>query len=124
MGRMRWKKDRLEAAVRELAKADVVAFGGVGLVGRVLPVTEAYRTVADEMAADPEKVRTQLAWLLANGSAAGKAYAATLLDELDPAAGRAAWGSLSTDKSEFTTFQGCIMNRTTLAEYAGVQAGG
>ena len=46
------------------------------------------------MAADPEKVRTQLAWLLANGSPAGKAYAATLLDELDPAAGRAAWGSL------------------------------
>ena len=57
------------------------------------------------MATDPEKVRTQLAWLLANGSAAGKAYAATLLDELDPAAGRAAWGSLSTDRSEFTTFR-------------------
>jgi hypothetical protein len=117
------KKDRLSAAVRDLATADVVAFGGVGLVGRVLPVTEAYQTVADAIARDPENVRPELAWLLANGSAAGKAYAATLLDQLDPAVGRAAWGSLSADPAEFTTFQGCVMSRTTLAEYAGARIG-
>jgi hypothetical protein len=120
---MRWKKDPLSDAIRELAKADVVAFGGVGLVGRILPVTEAYQAVADAIAQDPEKVRPELDRLLANASPAGKVYAATLLDQLDPAAGRAAWRSLAGENGEFTTFQGCIMNRTTLAEYAGARTG-
>jgi hypothetical protein len=120
---MRGKKDRLNAAVRDLAKADVVAFGGVGLVGRILPATEAYQSVVDEIEKRPDEVRPEIEWLLANGSAAGKAYAATLLERLDPAAGQSAWRSLAGDPSEFTTFQGCIMNRTTLGEYAGVQIG-
>jgi hypothetical protein len=118
---MAHETDSLTAAVRELAKADVLAFGGVGLVGRILPATEAYLEVADALG-DDHKVRPQLAWLLANGSTAGKAYAATLLQELDPAAGREAWRSLLKDKSELTTFSGCIMGRTTLAEYAAGRA--
>jgi hypothetical protein len=120
---MRWKRDPLGAAVRDLAKADVVAFGGVGLVGRILPATEAYQTVADAADREPDKVRPELDWLLANGSPAGKAYAATLLDQLDPAAGRDAWRRLTGEPGELTTFQGCIMNRTTLAEYAGARTG-
>jgi hypothetical protein len=35
------RADRIAAAVRELATADVVAFGGVGIAGQVLPGTEA-----------------------------------------------------------------------------------
>ena len=120
---MRWKKDPLGAAVRELAKADVVAFGGVGLVGRILPATEAYLAVADAVAREPDKARPELDWLLANGSPAGKVYAATLLDQLDPAAGRDAWRHLTGEAGELTTFQGCIMDRTTLAEYAGTRTG-
>lgn len=120
---MRWKKDPVVAAVRELAQADVVAFGGVGLVGRILPATEAYLAVADAVDRDPDKVRGELDWLLANGSPAGRAYAATLLDQLDPAAGRDAWLLLSGEPGELTTFQGCIMDRTTLAEYAGSRTG-
>jgi hypothetical protein len=120
---MAHETDSLTAAVRQLAKADVLAFGGVGLAGRILPATEAYLDLAHRLGHD-DKVRPQLAWLLAKGSPAGKAYAATLLQELDPAAGRAAWRSLTKDRSEFTTFSGCVMGRTTLAEYAAGRAGG
>ena len=46
------------------------------------------------------------------------AYAATLLDTVDPAAGRAAWERLRDDDGEFTTFSGCLMDRATLRTYA------
>ena len=111
----------IAAAVRELASADVVAFAGVGFAARVLPVTEAYRTVVAALPEDADEVRPHLAWLLANGSPAGKAYAATLLGTFDPDAARAAWGSLSHEPAEFTTFHGCIMDRTTLGHYATSQ---
>lgn len=106
------------AAIHELATADVVAFDGVGIVGRILPVTVAYRKVASALAHESAEVRPQLVRLLASGSPAGKAYAATLLDRLDPEAARAAWDSLADDRSELATFSGCIMVQTTLAEYA------
>ena len=35
----------LVAAVRELAGADTLAFGGVGFVGQILPSTEAYHAL-------------------------------------------------------------------------------
>ncbi|GAA4463473.1 hypothetical protein [Phytohabitans houttuyneae] len=108
----------IAAAVRELASAEVVAFNGVGLAARILPVTEAYRTIVAELPEGAEDLRPHLAWLLANGSPAGKAYAATLLATFDPEAARAAWGSLSHETAEFTTFHGCIMDRTTLGKYA------
>jgi len=113
----RGQDSELAAAVRELARADVVAFGGVGFAGQILPVTEAYRTVA-ALAGQGNEVRTQVEWLLATGSAAGKVYAATLLETIDSAAARAAWRTLSTDPSELVTFSGCMQTRTTLAEYA------
>jgi len=114
----------LRKAAKELAKADVLAFGGVGLAGRILPPTEAYLRLTAALADDPGEVREQAEWLLRKGSPAGKAYAASLLDQVDPAAGRSAWESLAGDKDEFTTFQGCVMGRTTLAEYAGARTAG
>jgi hypothetical protein len=108
----------LAGAARELAKADTLAFGGVGFAGRVLPATEAFQTLLDAAGTEPEQVRTQLAWLLANGSPAAKAYAATVLERIDPSAGRAAWESLVDDRSALTTFTGCVMNRVTLGEHA------
>jgi hypothetical protein len=112
----------LAAAVRELARADVVAFGGVGFAGQILPATEAYRTVADALARRGQEMRTHVDGLLASGSAAGKVYAATLLEQVDPAAARAAWRMLSTDPSELVTFSGCLQTRTTLARYASERA--
>ncbi|MGX7677077.1 hypothetical protein [Plantactinospora sp. DSM 117369] len=113
--------DDLTTAVRELAGADVVAFGGVGLAGQVLVPTEAYRTVEAALPGRAEEIRPRLTWLLANGSAAGKAYAATLLDRLDPAAARNAWRGLLGDPAELTTFSGCLMDQTTLGEYAAAR---
>ncbi|MEV0154194.1 hypothetical protein AB0H57_10700 [Micromonospora sp. NPDC050686] len=112
-------KDReLEAAVRELADADTLAFGGVGFAGQVLPVTEAYQRVEAALAEHPEAAGKKVRWLLKHGSPAGRAYAATLLERVDPAAGREAWTRLRDDRGEFTTFNGCLMDKATLGEYA------
>jgi hypothetical protein len=113
------KKDReLDAAVKELARADTLAFGGVGIASQILPVTEAYRQVERALAEQPEPARKKIDWLLKHGSPAGRAYAATLLDTVHPATGRAAWERLRDDEGEFTTFSGCVMGRATLREYA------
>ncbi|HYN97643.1 MAG TPA: hypothetical protein VES42_27710 [Pilimelia sp.] len=106
-----------EGALRELSSADVVAFGAVGFAASTLPVTRAYQRLAEALGGEVD-LRPHLDRLLAEGTPAGKAYAATLLDKLDHDAGRAAWRSLATDRAEITTFTGCLMNRTTLAEYA------
>ncbi|MFV2112331.1 hypothetical protein ACFHW0_08315 [Micromonospora sp. LOL_025] len=112
------KRDReIEAALDELRQADTVAFGGVGIAGTVLPVTEAYRRVEAALADDPEGVREQLDRLLAKGTPAGRVYAATLLERVDPSAAWAAWTALGGDPAEFGTFTGCVMGRTTLREY-------
>jgi hypothetical protein len=110
--------DSIATAVRDLAAAEVVAFGGVGLAARILPATGAYQTVHAALPRRADDVRPHLGWLLAHGSPAGKVYAATLLEGVDPDAARAAWGAMSHDRSEVTTFQGCVMDRTTLADYA------
>jgi hypothetical protein len=110
-----------EAALRELAHADVLAFGPVGFAATVLPATSAYRQLsaaADAAAADGTDVRPYLDRLLAEGSPAGRAYAATLLARIEPDAGRSVWRSLAVDTAELTTFEGCVMRRTTVAEYA------
>ncbi|MFC7546331.1 hypothetical protein [Plantactinospora sp. GCM10030261] len=108
----------IDAALRELAGADTLAFGGVGFAGQVLPVTEAYRLVEQALPARAEELRPRLMELIENGSAAGRAYAVTLLDRFDPAAAGAAWRSLLDDRSEFTTFTGCVMGKTSLGDYA------
>jgi len=107
-----------EAALRELVHADVLAFGPVGFVATVLPVTLAYRALSEAAEADDTDVRPYLDRLLAEGSPAGRAYAATLLARIEPDAGRSVWRSLAADRAELTTFEGCVMRRTTLAEYA------
>jgi hypothetical protein len=121
MAESRQPGDGLAAAVQELAGADTVAFGGVGFAGQVLPATKAYWLVEEALPNRFEELQSRLTWLLGNGSAAGKAYAATLLGRFDAAAARAAWESLTGDSSEVTTFSGCQMNRTTLGEYASQQ---
>ncbi|MFJ6196792.1 hypothetical protein [Micromonospora sp. NPDC092111] len=108
----------LDAAIAELAGADTVAFGGVGFAGTLLPVTEAYRRVEEAFAARPEQARRQVDWLLRHGSPAGRAYAATLLEAVDPAAARDAWTALRDDDAEFTTFTGCVMGTASLRWYA------
>lgn len=116
----KWERE-LGAAVDELVAADTLAFGGVGIAGATLPVTEAYHRVEAALDDHPEEVRRQLERVLADGTPAGRAYAATLLERIDPAAARAAWTSLRDDPSEFTTFVGCVMDRETLGHYASLR---
>ncbi|MEU5910988.1 hypothetical protein [Micromonospora sp. NPDC047527] len=115
--RKAWERE-LGAAVDELLEADTLAFGGTGFAGTLLPVTEAYLRVEAAHRDHPEEVRRQIDRLLAEGSPAGRAYAATLLERIDPAAARAAWTSLRGDSTEFTTFVGCVMGRSTVGDYA------
>ncbi|SCE85726.1 hypothetical protein GA0070607_2430 [Micromonospora coriariae] len=117
IGKQKWERE-LDSAVDELVAADTLAFGGVGFAGTLLPVTEAYQRIEATLDDHPEEVRRQLDRVLADGSPAGRAYAATLLERIDPTAARAAWTSLRDDPTEFTTFVGCVMGRTTLGDYA------
>ena len=113
------KKDReLDAAVKELAKADTLAFGGVGIASTLMPATEAYRHVERALDEHPEEARKKVDWLLTHGSPARRVYAATLLERVDREAARKAWTRLRDHDDEFTTFSGCIMGRATLREYA------
>ncbi|MFF0719139.1 MULTISPECIES: hypothetical protein [unclassified Micromonospora] len=114
----RRKDPELTAAVAALAAAGRVAFGGVGIAGATLPETEAYQRVAAIAADHPDEVRGQLDRLLTTGSPAARVYAATLLEQLDPAAGRTAWNRLRSDPAEVDTAVGCVLDRTTVGEYA------
>ncbi|MBQ1046853.1 MULTISPECIES: hypothetical protein [unclassified Micromonospora] len=118
-----WERE-LDEAARELDRADTLAFGGVGLAGQVLPATEAYRRLEQGLREHPEAARKRVDKLLRKGSPAGRAYAATLLEAVDPAAGRAAWTRLRDDGGEFTTFSGCLMGQATLGEYAADRLAG
>ncbi|WP_082377120.1 hypothetical protein [Micromonospora sp. NRRL B-16802] len=115
--RKAWQRD-LDAAIDELMKADTLAFGGTGFAGTLLPVTKAYLRVEAAHGEHPDEVRQQIDRLLDKGSPAGRVYAATLLERIDPAAARSAWTSLRDDPTEFTTFVGCVMGRSTVGDYA------
>lgn len=110
-----------EDSLRELSRADVVAFGPIALDGTVLPVTRAYERLAAVVDEGVVDVRPHLDRLLAEGTPAGRAYAATLLARLDPDAGRSIWRSLVADQAELITFEGSLMRRGTLAGYAAAQ---
>ncbi|MEU7972214.1 hypothetical protein AB0B48_09235 [Micromonospora sp. NPDC049089] len=115
--RKAWERE-LGAAVDELVTAETLAFGGVGIAGTLLPVTEAYHRVEAALSDHPDEVRRQLDRVLVDGTPAGRAYAATLLERVDPETARATWTSLRDDPSELTTFVGCVMDRETLGTYA------
>jgi len=106
--------------LERLAQAGTVAFGGVGIASTTLPETAAYLALGrriDDAPAEAE-LRPELERLVATATPAGKVYAADLLSRLDPAAGRRAWERLADDPAQVSTFTGCVMGRTTLAEYA------
>jgi hypothetical protein len=114
--------------IKRLAKAGTVAFGGVGIAGTTLPETASYFAIRERATAGQDgagqdgagrtELRPALERLLTTATPAGRVYAADLLGHLDPAAGRAAWQKLATQSDDVSTFTGCLMGRTTLAEYA------
>jgi hypothetical protein len=105
--------------LRTLAKADTLAFGGVGFVGTILPETAAFDALSAQIErGDGDALRPELERLLTKATPAGKLYAALLLARLDPEAGRATWQRLAGDRSPVRTFSGCVMGQTTVGEYA------
>lgn len=111
---------RPEALLERLATASTLAFGGVGIASTTLPETDAYLTLGRHVDGPASvELRRGLERLLDRATPAGKVYAADLLARIDPAAGRQAWERLASDPAEVSTFTGCVMGRTTLAEYAG-----
>ena len=101
-----------------IAKADTVAFGGVGIAGTLLPATQAYFELEEALLQHKEELRPRLEQLLDTATPAGRIYAAELLTRIEAAAGRAAWQRLAEQDAEVTTMSGCIMGKTTLRSYA------
>ncbi|WP_103352024.1 hypothetical protein [Amycolatopsis sp. CA-128772] len=101
-------------AVTELLTARLLSFGGRGFAGAVDPGTAAYRHLAHLGA----QAIPLLERVVEEGTPAGRAYAATLLSELDEPAGRAAWERLADEPGQIRFFQGCVCEELTLGEYA------
>jgi hypothetical protein len=110
----------VERAIEVVAGAGMVAFGGVGFAGTVLPETTAFEVLA---AAGPA-IRPELEKLLASATPAGRIYAATALESIDPDAGAAAWRRLVDDHSDVTIGSGCIIGKRPVSQYASEQLNG
>jgi|SRR3954451_13608075 hypothetical protein len=113
-----FNKDPLETQLREIAKAESVAFGGVGFAGTLLPATQAYFSIEEALPLHKRDLQPKLERMLDSATPAGRIYAAELLTHVEAAAGQAAWRRLADQKAEVSTFQGCIMGKTTLHQYA------
>jgi hypothetical protein len=88
---MLWKKNgAFDEELRQLADADTLAFGGVGIAGTLLPATKAYFAVEEGLRQHGTELRPKLEALLDRAKPAGRLYAAELLTHVDAAAGRAA----------------------------------
>jgi len=109
--------DQLE----KLAKADTVAFGGVGIAGTMLPATQAYFTLEEAVHLHRAELRGRLEALLDTATPAGRVYAGELLTHISAEAGRAAWAKLARQHVDVRTMAGCVMSRTTLARYAATR---
>jgi hypothetical protein len=112
------KPTPMDEQLNRIAKADTVAFGGVGVAGALLPPTQAYFTLEEALAAHKTELRPRLERLLDGATPAGRIYAAELLTHLDAAAGHAAWQRLAGQQDEVSTFSGCFMGKTTVGRYA------
>jgi hypothetical protein len=113
-----FNKDPLDVQLGELARADTVAFGGVGIAGTLLPATQAYFSIEEALPLHKRELRPRLERMLDSATPAGRIYAAELLNHVEAAAGQAAWRRLADQHAEVSTFSGCIMGKTTLHRYA------
>lgn len=102
----------------QVAKADTVAFGGVGIAGTMLRPTQAYFTLEEAIQRHRSELRPRLEALLASATPAGRIYAAELLTHVSADAGRDAWKRLAGQELDVQTMAGCVMSRTTVSRYA------
>jgi hypothetical protein len=112
------KADPLDGQLDEIAKADTLAFGGVGIAGTLLPATQAYFSLEEALPLHKAQLKPRLERMLDSATPAGRIYAAELLNHVEAGVGRAAWQRLAAQDAEVRTFTGCIMGRTTVGRYA------
>jgi len=112
------RNDTIDEQLAEIAKADTLAFGGVGVAGTLLPATQAYFALEEALPVRKAELRPRLERLLDRATPAGRIYAAELLNHVEAEAGRAAWQRLAGQNAEVKTFTGCFMGKTTVGRYA------
>lgn len=112
------RNDTIDEQLSEIAKADTLAFGGVGVAGTLLPATQAYFALEEALPVRKAELRPRLERLLDRATPAGRIYAAELLNHVEAEAGRAAWQRLAGQNAEVKTFTGCFMGKTTVGRYA------
>ena len=112
------RNDTIDEQLAEIAKADTLAFGGVGVAGTLLPATQAYFALEEALPLRKAELRPRLERLLDRATPAGRLYAAELLNHVEAEAGRAAWQRLAGQNAEVKTFSGCFMGKTTVGRYA------
>ena len=118
-----FNKDPLDKQLGEIARAESVAFGGVGIAGTLLPATQAYFSIEEALPLHKRDLKPKLEKMLDSATPAGRIYAAELLNHVEAAAGQAAWRRLADQNAEVSTFSGCIMGKTTLHRYASERLG-
>jgi len=118
-----FNKDPLDKQLGEIARAESVAFGGVGIAGTLLPATQAYFSIEEALPLHKRDLKPKLEKMLDSATPAGRIYAAELLNHVEAAAGQAAWRRLAGQNAEVSTFSGCIMSKTTLHRYASERLG-
>ena len=101
-------------AVAELIAARLLSFGGRGFAGAVDSSTVAYRYLGRLGA----HALPLLERVIEEGTPAGRAYAATLVSELDDQAGRAVWERLADQPGRVRYYRGCVCEELPLGEYA------
>ncbi|GAB3032063.1 hypothetical protein MBOU_12480 [Mycobacterium bourgelatii] len=107
----------IEAAFDTLRHASAVAFGGVGTANIVPPQANAYFAIRAVGSAYLPRIQQ----LLDEAIAAGQVYAATLLSDIDPAAGRQAWERLAIQHDSFNLQGRSVFSESTLSHYAKEQ---
>lgn len=101
-------------AVAELMTARLLSFDGQGFAGNLDSSTVAYRHLRQLGA----HALPLLERVLEGGTPAGRAYAATLVGQLDGQAGRTAWERLAGEPARIRYCLGCVSCELTLGEYA------
>lgn len=103
-----------DEAVTELLTARLLSFDSQGFVGNFDSSTVAYRHLHQlGVQALPLLER-----VLEEGSPAGRAYAVTLVGQLDEQAGRRAWERLTDEPGRIRYSLGCVSYELSLGEYA------
>jgi len=103
-----------DEAVTELVTARLLSFDGLGFMGTFDSSTVAYRHLRQLGA----HALPLLERVLEAGTPAGRAYAATLVGELNEQAGRTAWGRLAGEPGRIRFYRGCVGAELSLGDYA------